>query len=190
MAGSMQVSASSGNSEEGRRRSFWFVLLGVIVLIAGVIAAANLLFATLISVLYVGALMLVGGVVEIIHAFGVRTWGGFFLWLLTGILYAIAGILTFYNPLLASAVLTLLIAASLVAAGVVRIGAGISQRRSSGWGWMVAAGVVTLIVGILIMLRWPVNSLWVLGIFLAIDLMFQGWSYIGYGLGLRRNPIS
>lgn len=190
MAQASEVSSHAGNSEEVRKKSFWFIVLGVIVLVAGVIAAANLLTATLISVLYVGAMMLVGGFVEIVHAFSVRTWGGFFLWLLTGILYAIAGILTFYNPLLASAVLTLLIAASLVAAGVVRIGVGISQRRSSGWGWMVAAGVVTLIVGLVIILRWPVNSLWVLGIFLAIDLMFQGWSYIGYGLGLKRSPIS
>jgi uncharacterized membrane protein HdeD (DUF308 family) len=182
MAGSLEVSSHSANPEEVRKKSFWFVVLGIV--------AVNLFAATIISVLYVGALMLVGGIVEIIHAFGVRTWGGFFLWLLTGILYAVAGILTFYNPLLASAVLTLLIAASLVAAGVVRIGVGISQRRSSGWGWMVAAGVVTLIVGVLIMLRWPVNSLWVLGIFLAIDLMFQGWSYIGYGLGMRRSPVA
>ncbi|TKT69086.1 HdeD family acid-resistance protein [Aquamicrobium sp. LC103] len=176
------------NSQEAGKKSFWFIVLGVVVLIAGGIAAANLLVATVVSVLFVGAMMLAGGIIEIVHSFTVKTWGGFFLWFLTGLLYAAAGLLTFYNPLLASAILTLLIAASLVAAGLVRIWAGISQRRSSGWGWMVAAGVLTLLVGLLIMLRWPVNSLWVLGIFLAVDLMFQGWSYIAYGFGLRSNP--
>jgi uncharacterized membrane protein HdeD (DUF308 family) len=51
---------------------------------------------------------------------------------------------------------------------------------------MVAAGVVTLLVGILIALRWPVNSLWVLGLFLAIDLVFQGWTFIAFGLALKK----
>lgn len=186
MSGASEGSVGNG---EVRRKSFWFTILGVIILIAGAVAAANLLAATLVSVFFVGAMMLVGGIVEIVHAFGVRTWGGFFLWLLAGILYAIAGLLTFYNPLLASAVLTLFIAASLIAAGVVRIWVGFTERNSSGWGWMVAGGVVTLAVGLLILLRWPINSLWVLGIFLAVDLMLQGLSYIAYGLGLKRRPV-
>lgn len=180
-----EASANTENFPEAGKKSFWFIALGVIVLIAGVIATLNLFAATVVSILFVGAMMLVGGFVEIVHSFGVKTWGGFFLWFLTGVLYAIAGILTFYNPLLASVIMTLLIAASLIAAGVARIWIGISQRRSSGWGWMVAAGILTLIVGVVILLRWPINSLWVLGMFLAVDLMFQGWSYILYGLGLK-----
>lgn len=168
----------------------WFVLLGLIVLAAGLFAAANLLMATLISVLMVGAMMIVSGIVEIVHAFGVRTWGGFALWLLTGILYTAAGVLTFYNPLLATAFITLMIAASLIAAGVVRIWAGMTQRGSSGWGWIIASGVVTLAVGLLIMLRWPINSLWILGLFLAVDLIVQGLSYVIYGLGLKRTPAA
>lgn len=184
-----QASINPPETQEGGRKSFWFVVLGAIVLAAGLIAAANLLVATVISVLFVGAMMFAGGILEIVHSFGVKSWGWFILWFLTGVLYAIAGLLTFYNPLLASAILTLLIAASLVAAGVARIFAGFTQRQSSGWGWMVAAGILTLIVGLVIFLRWPVNSLWVLGIFLAVDLMFQGLSYITYGLGLRGRAV-
>lgn len=183
-----EASAAIDSADSPRKKSFWFVALGVIVFAAGMIAAANYLVATVISVLFIGAMMIAGGMIEIIHAFGVKTWGSFFLWLLTGILYMVAGILTFYDPLLASAIITLMIAASLVAAGVVRLYVGLTQRHSTGWGWVVASGVVTLIVGILIMLRWPVNSLWLLGIFLAVDLMFQGLSYIFYGLGLKRSP--
>lgn len=180
-----EASANPASVEEAGKKSFWFVVLGVIVLIAGMIAAANLFLATFISILFVGAMMIAGGILEIIHSFGVKTWGGFILWFLTGVLYAVAGVLTFSNPLLATAVITLLIALSLIAAGIVRIWLGITQRRSSGWGWMVAAGILTLIVGVMILMRWPVNSLWVLGIFLAVDLMFQGLSYITYGLGLK-----
>ena len=184
------VSVGAATESQAGKKSLWFVVLGLIVFGAGIFALTNVLLATFVSVLMVGAMMIAGGLVEVVHSFGVKTWGGFFLWLLTGILYTVAGVLTFTNPLLASAVFTLLIAVSLIAAGLARIWAGFMQRRSSGWGWMVAAGVVTLIVGILLLLRWPINSLWVLGIFLAIDLMFQGISYIGYGFGLRNRPLA
>ena len=183
-----EASVNAANVQEAGKKSFWFIALGLIVFLLGGFAAANLFVATVISVLFVGGMMIAGGILEIIHSFGVKTWGSFVLWFLTGVLYTIAGILTFYNPLLATAILTLFIAISLIAAGLVRIWAGISQRNSSGWGWMVAAGIMTLLVGLLIMLRWPVNSLWVIGIFLAVDLMFQGLAYFTYGLGMRRHP--
>jgi uncharacterized membrane protein HdeD (DUF308 family) len=69
---------------------------------------------------------------------------------------------------------------------VLRIWVGFQQKGSSGWGWVVAAGVITLLAGVLIALRWPVNSLWVLGLFLAIDLIFQGWAFIALGMALKK----
>lgn len=171
---------------QARAKWGWFVVLGVVLLIFGGIAFGNLFIATVASVYLVGWMMLMAGVVEIIHAFGVKSWSRFFYWLLSGLVYAVAGFFAFYNPLLASAVLTFLLAVALVASGVLRIWAGFGQRGTSGWGWMVAAGVVTLLVGILIALRWPVNSLWVLGLFLAIDLVFQGWTFIAFGLALKK----
>ena len=130
--------------------------------------------------------MIVAGIVEIVHAFGVKTWGKFILWLLSGVLYIVAGYLAFSNPLLATAVLTLFLAISLLASGLVRIWIGITSKNLEGWGWVVAGGVVTAIAGLIIFSGWPVNSLWILGLFLAIDLIFQGITYIGFGLALRR----
>ncbi len=171
--------------EETRAKWGWFVALGVLLLIFGGIAFGNLLIATVASVYLVGWLMLFSGVIEIIHAFGVKSWGRFFYWLLSGLLYAVAGFFAFYNPLLASAVLTFLLAVALVAAGLLRLWVGWEHRAEKGSGWIIAAGIVTLLVGILIALRWPANSLWVLGLFLAIDLIFQGWTFIAFGLALK-----
>lgn len=171
---------------ETRAKWGWFVALGVLLLIFGVIAFGNLFIATVASVYVVGAMMLVSGIIEIAHAFGVKSWGNFFWWLLSGLLYAVAGFLAFYNPLLASAVLTFLLAVSLVASGILRLWVGFKNRQASGWGWIVAAGVVTTLAGLVIALGWPVNSLWVLGLFLAIDLIFQGWTFIAFGLALKR----
>ncbi len=164
----------------------WFVALGVLLLVFGGIAFGNLLIATVASVYLVGWMMLFAGVVEIIHAFGVKTWGRFFYWLLSGLLYAVAGFFAFYNPLLASAVLTFLLAVALVASGVLRLWVGYQQRAEKGSGWIIAAGIVTVLAGVVIALGWPVNSLWILGLFLAIDLVFQGWTFIAFGLALKK----
>ena len=165
------------NIGQVRSKWGWFVALGVVMLIFGGIAFGNLMIATVASVYWVGAMMLVAGIAELIHAFGVKTWGRFFYWLLSGLLYALAGIFAFINPLLACA---------LFASGVLRTWVGFSHRPESGWGWIVAAGVITALAGLVIALKWPMNSLWVLGLFLAIDLIFQGWSLIALGLALKR----
>ncbi len=171
---------------ETRAKWGWFVALGVVLLIFGIIAFGNLFIATVASVFVVGWLMLMAGVVEIVHAFGVKTWGRFFYWLLSGLLYAVAGFFAFYNPLLASAVLTFLLAVALIASGLLRIWVGFNHRPQNGWGWIVAAGVISALAGLVIAMHWPVNSVWVLGLFLAVDLIFQGWSFIAVGLALRR----
>lgn len=171
---------------ETRDKWGWFVALGVLLLVFGGIAFGNLFIATVASVYLVGWLMLFAGAVEIVHAFGVKSWGRFFYWLLSGLLYALAGFFAFYNPLLASTVLTLLLAVALIASGVLRTWVGYQHRGEKGSGWIIAAGVVTVLAGVVIAIGWPVNSLWVLGMFLAIDLIFQGWTFIAFGLALKR----
>jgi uncharacterized membrane protein HdeD (DUF308 family) len=171
---------------EVRSKWGWFVVLGIVTLVVGVVALGNLLVATVASVYFVGIMMLIAGGFEIAQSFGVKTWGGFFWWLLGGVFYVIAGFVALSNPLLASFVLTLLLAASLFASGLVRIWAGYKHWSSSGSGWIIAAGIITALAGLVIALGWPVNSLWVLGMFLAIDLIFQGWTCIALGLALRK----
>ncbi|MEQ1944138.1 HdeD family acid-resistance protein [Mesorhizobium sp. VNQ89] len=170
---------------ELRAKWGWFVALGILMLIVGGVALGNLLIATVASVYLVGIMMLMAGGFEIVHAFGVKTWSGFFGWLLGGLLYAIAGIVAFINPLLAAGVLTLLLAASLIAAGVVRAWIGFKHWNEKGAGWIIAAAIITALAGIVIGIGWPVNSVWVLGMFLAIDMIFQGWASIALGLALK-----
>lgn len=174
-----------GRIGELRSKWGWFVGLGIVMLIVGVIALGNLLAATVASIYLVGIMMLLAGGFEIAHSFGVKTWGGFFWWLLGGLLYAIAGIIAFTNPLLASVVVTLLLAASLFASGVVRAWIGYKHWSHKGSGWIIAAAVITALCGIVIALGWPYNSMFIPGIFLAIDMIFQGWTAIALGLALK-----
>ena len=186
MAVSDQV--SSTGAEPLRAKSGWIVALGIVYLIAGAVALSSVAMATAVSVFLVGVMMVVAGVAEVINALQVKSWGKFVLWLLLGALYVVAGILTFENPLLAAKMLTLLLGASLIASGVVKIMLAFGMKAGSSWGVVVLSGIVTLLVGAVIVSQWPVNSLYILGIFLAVDLIFSGVGWISIGLGLRPRP--
>jgi uncharacterized membrane protein HdeD (DUF308 family) len=164
----------------------WIVALGIVYMVAGLIALGSVVTATIASVFVVGIMMLIAGVAEVINAFQVKTWGRFLLWLLLGVLYIVAGFLTFENPLLAAALLTLLLGAALVASGIMRIGLGFGMKEATPWIWVALSGLITFLLGLVILTHWPVASLYVLGILLGIDLILAGAGWIGTGLGLKR----
>jgi uncharacterized membrane protein HdeD (DUF308 family) len=164
----------------------WIVALGVVYVIVGVIALGSVVLATAASVLLVGIMMVIAGLAEIINAFQIKTWGKFLLWLLLGALYVLAGFVAFSNPLLTAVVLTLLLGAALVVSGIVRIVLAFSMKEGTPWVWALLSGVVTLLLGLIILARWPFSSLYVLGIFLGIDLVIAGASWIAIGLGLKQ----
>ena len=83
--------------------------------------------------------------------------------------------------------LTLLIAMFLVFQGVFRIVAALAVRYPH-WGWVLLDGIVSLLLGILIWRRWPVSSLWVIGLFVGIEMLLNGWSLVMLSLAGRNLP--
>ena len=164
----------------------WIVALGIVYIIAGFIALGSMMMATLVSVAVVGAMMMVAGVVEIIGAFQMKSWGKFLIWALLGVLYVIAGFLTWDNPVFAAVLLTLFLGASLIASGAVRLFLAFSMKRESPWVWVALSGAITLLLGLLIVARWPVNSVYILGLFLGIDLIMAGTGWVSLGFALKR----
>ena len=167
----------------------WFVALGIGELILGGIASVNLLAANLASVLVIGAAVFVAGIFQIIHAFSARGVSGVLFWLLAGLVYAAAGAIILYDPVFASLTLSLTAGVFLVAAGIMRVWAGVHARPASGWGWLVAAGVLTFGVGVVVVAAWPAIGLWFLGAMLVVDLIFQGWGLIAFGVALRARSL-
>ena len=169
----------------------WIVALGVVFLAAGVIALGSVVSATETAVLVVGIMMLLGGVAEIIAAFGVKSWGKFLFWLLLGVLYVAAGVIAIMNPLLAAVYLTLMLGVALAVGGVLRIFLAFSMKSAGKpWGWVVVSGLVTLLLGVMIIAQWPASSFFVLGIFLGIDLIFIGSGWVTMGLALKNRPVA
>jgi uncharacterized membrane protein HdeD (DUF308 family) len=163
----------------------WILALGIVYVIVGFIALGSVVMATAVSVFFVGIMMVIAGVVEVISAFQIKTWGKFLLWLALGALYIVGGFATFGNPLLAATLLTLLLGAALVASGIMRIILAFSMKQGMPWIWVALSGAVTLLLGLVILSRWPVSSLYILGLFLGVDLVIAGASWIGVSLRLR-----
>jgi uncharacterized membrane protein HdeD (DUF308 family) len=128
-----------------------------------------------------------GGGVEIAAAFWARRWSGFFLNLLFGILYLILSMLMIEHPGVAADALTLMLAASFLVGGLLRIVVSLTHRFSN-WGWVLLNGVITFLLGFMIWRRWPNESEWIIGVFVGIELIFTGWSWVMLALAVRTIP--
>lgn len=173
------------NVEEFRRNANWFLALGIILIILGIIALGRSIFVTLASMVFLGWILIIGGVVEAGQAFWQRQWGGFFLHLLGGVLYAIVGFMIVANPQTGAMALTLLIALFFLIAGSFRIIGSLTMRFPE-WRWVLLNGIVTFLLGLLIWKQWPSSALWVIGLFIGIDLILTGWSWVMLSLTAKR----
>jgi uncharacterized membrane protein HdeD (DUF308 family) len=165
----------------------WFVVLGCVLVALGIIALGSVVIASLAAAVAIGILLLLAGVGEVIGAFWCRGWSGFFLELLSGVLSIVVGLLFLRAPLNALAALTLLIACFLMVGGIFKIVAALSYRFAA-WGWSLASGIIDVILGVMIWQEWPASALWVIGLFVGINLLFRGINWIALGLALRALP--
>ena len=166
---------------------FWFVILGVALVVLGTVALGSAVIASLAAAVAIGMLLLLGGVAEAVGAFWCRGWSGFFLELLSGVLSIVVGLLFLRAPAGALAALTLLLACFLMVGGIFKIVAAVSYRFAA-WGWSLAGGIIDVILGVMIWQEWPASGLWVIGLFVGINLLFRGVNWIALGLALRSLP--
>jgi uncharacterized membrane protein HdeD (DUF308 family) len=167
----------------------WFVVLGVALLLLGLGALSYSVLFSVATALAFGFFMLAAGVFYIVGAFFTRCWGGFFLSLLAGILHLALGVIILDRPGEALLIYTLLLAVFFFVEGLFLI-VGALAGRFRHWGWMLFNGIVTLILGVMIWRQWPLSGLYVVGLFLGINLIISGASYISLGLSVRKAPVS
>jgi uncharacterized membrane protein HdeD (DUF308 family) len=143
---------------------------GVIAIILGILAMVAPVITGLSIALLLGILVLVGGVVRLVWAFQAGSVGeGLLKFLLAG-LTLICGLLMVVNPLFASGFLTIVLSLYFIVDGVSEIAVGVGTRR----GWFIFAGVVSILLGVLLWMQFPLSGAWALGILLGIKLLFIG----------------
>ncbi|HEY2523566.1 MAG TPA: HdeD family acid-resistance protein [Candidatus Binataceae bacterium] len=171
--------------EEVRKHTTWFLVVGIALVILGMVAIGSAVAMTIVSVLFLGWLLIIAGIFEVIHGFSRRPWSGFFINLLGGVLYAVAGLVMVANPALAAVTLTLVIAVMLIVAGLFRLFIAFSTPLHHR-GWLVLNGAISILLGVMIWRAWPVSGLWVIGMFIGIDMIVDGWTEIMLALSARR----
>ncbi len=179
----MAILAVPFGIEEVRAHRTWFLLLGAALIILGTIAIGSAELMTMVSVIFIGWLLIFGGLFEIVHGFARRAWGGFFINLMGGLLYTVTGLLMVSHPSIAAITLTLMIAMLLIVAGTFRIFVAFSTPMHHR-GWLVLNGAISLFLGFCIMSSWPVSGLWVIGLFIGIDMIFDGWTEVMLALSV------
>ena len=183
----VQTSPHSLGEAIERLRGKWAAItaFGVLLVVLGFAALCFSLIATIVTVTLNGVLFLIAGAAEVGIGMHSRTWGRFFLWVIGGLLYIAIGLLCIVNPILASVALTLVLGAALIAAGLVRAFLAFQLPADQPRALIFVAAGVTILLGLIIVSHWPLDSIYVLGTLLGVDLLFHGVGWVSFGVGLR-----
>ena len=163
----------------------WLLAQGILLVILGTIGLGMTIWLTLASVFIFGVFLVIGGAVQIFQTFKCKGWGSILWHGLIAVLYVLAGFSIMADPLAASTLFTLLLAGALVGIGVMRLIIAFQLRGAKNWFWPLIGGIAAIFLGIMILARWPVSGLWVIGLFVAIEMIFGGWTYIFIALAAK-----
>ena len=162
----------------------WFLAFGIGLVALGVLAVARAIRATVVSMLFFGWLLLLASGIEVAQAVMVGHWAGFFHHLLSAILFGVMGLLLVTRPLLSAEGLTFVMAIFFLVGGLFEL-IGSFFVGLPGWGWQAMDGIITIVLGAMVLAQWPASGLWVIGLFIGIDLIFYGLTWISLAIGLR-----
>lgn len=179
-------------SESYSANKYWGWLLGwgALFSLLGILSIGHSITATLISITFLGTMLLVAGIITMLNAviFWWGRWSKFSNHFMVGLLYLLIGVLFIRAPITVSASLVLLLAISYIFVGFLRI-MSVLPFPLSGWNWDLFSGIITVLLGVLIMTGWPSSSLYIFGLFIGIDLFILGVTTIIMALNTRSSII-
>lgn len=158
----------------------WMLAAGLVYVAGGFIALLNPFLASLFAESLIALAFMLGGLLALLLAFRNKdgTTGGRVLSGVSALLAIAFAVALWMNPIIGLVSLTLTVASFLVAIGAVRTWVGVRMRKRAGWGWFVASGVLTVLLGVYIFVTLPASALSILGLFLAFELTFAGAAQI------------
>jgi uncharacterized membrane protein HdeD (DUF308 family) len=167
------------------RSAGWSILLGVLLLLAGLLAIVAPFFAGIAASVFFGWLVLFAGIAHLVYAWSERGAGAILWQILIGIVYVIAALYMLVLPVAGVVALTLVLAFYIAVEGVFELIVFSLLRRLRGAVWFLIDGLVSLLLAGLIFLHWPSSSLWAVGTLVGISLLFSGIARLTLPMGLR-----
>ena len=175
--------------EEVRKSWGWFLVAGIVLMVLGAGCIVKAQTATTFSILALGWVLAISGVVWLVNAFQAWTWGGFFVYLLNAIIRGVTGYLLIRHPDAGAEGVTMVLAALFIVGGLFRV-AGASVIQFPRWGWTVFAGLVSVGLGIFLLTSWPAASTYFVGIAIGTDLIFDGAALLGFAGAIHSLPAA
>jgi uncharacterized membrane protein HdeD (DUF308 family) len=166
-------------SEQVRKSWAWFLVLGIMLMVLGVACIGKAQTATTFSILALGWILAVSGVLWLVGSFQTITWYGFFLYLLNALIRGVAGYLLIRHPDAGAAGLTMVLASLFIVGGLFRA-IGASVIKFPRWSWTAIAGVASVVLGVYLLATWPTASTYFIGMAIGIDLILDGSALTGF----------
>jgi len=173
--------------EEVRKSWGWFLVFGILLMILGATCVGKAQTATRFSILALGWVLAISGVVWLVSSFYAWSWSGFFVYLLNAIIRGVTGYLLIRHPDAGAEGVTMVLAALFIVGGLFRA-AGASVIQFPRWGWTVFAGLVSVALGVYLLATWSTSSTFFVGIAIGIDLIFDGAALIGFAGAIHSLP--
>jgi uncharacterized membrane protein HdeD (DUF308 family) len=177
--------AAKDLTDDVKKRSAWSIFMGVLTALLGVFLIAYPLATATITTLLLGWVLIFVGIAQFVFALHSQTIGKFFLKVLLGVLYGVAGVALAFFPIQGVAALTVVLGILLFAYGITAIVTAFQVRPIEGWGWFLFDGIVTLLIAALILARWPSSSLWAIGTLVGVSVLMGGVSRIMIAAKIR-----
>jgi uncharacterized membrane protein HdeD (DUF308 family) len=167
----------------------WMIGVGVFMLIFGTLGLLASSILTLTSVLMFGGFIFAGGIIQLIHGFAAKEkeWSGKLQHFFIALLYIIAGLIIFWDPLATSLLLTILLASLFGTIGIIRIWYA-TRCKKQDWKWLLPAftGLMDLVLAAIVIATLPESAVWLIGLLIAIEMLFNGWLLLLLGLRVRK----
>jgi len=173
--------------DQVRKSWGWFLTFGILLSILGIVCVGKAQTATTFSILALGWVLMISGVLWLVNSFYAFSWHGFFLYLLNAIIRGVTGYLLIRHPDAGAQGVTMLLAALFIVGGLFR-GIGASVIQFPRWGWTVFSGLISFALGIYLLVTWPAASTYFIGIVIGIDLIFDGASLVGFAGAISSLP--
>lgn len=171
----------------GVKRAWWgFLLLGLLMVVVGLAALLVPVSATVGTVWLVAFLLIGAGVIQAVQSFSVPGWKGTLWQLLVGLLKAAFGVWLVLSPGIGAIALTIFFGIAFIVDGVAKAGLAVSVRPEDGWGWILAAGLVSLLLGVWVLVTLGTSYAVLPGIVIGVALLFEGLAYVVIALAARR----
>jgi len=166
-----------------RKSSGW---LGLVLIALGLAAMVTPAVAGGAVVIVIGCILLIAGILAIVRAMRAVAWIERTISLILGGITAAAGIAVIGHPIFGMAFLTLLLVVYFLIEGLWKVVVSLRYRPARGWGWLLASGVLSLILGFLIWNQWPVSGMWAIGVLVGINLVGSGLALVTLALLHKR----